>query len=64
MMSKDDLQELIWQSTVPLSSDCPEEIGEVVNKLQEYLGRFDTLDGKKKQNAIGDRSEFLKAKCE
>ena len=46
MMSKDDLQELIWQSTVPLSPDCPEELGEVSNKLQEYVGRFDTLHGK------------------
>ena len=46
MMSKDDLQELIWQSTVPLSPACPEELGEVSNKLQEYVGRFDTLHGK------------------
>lgn len=45
MMSKDDLQELIQQSTAPLCSDCPDEIREVTGTLQEYLGRFNTLHG-------------------
>ena len=46
MMSKDELQDLIQQSTVPLCSDSPSELQEVTSKIQEYLGRFDTLHGK------------------
>ena len=46
MMSKDELKTLVIQSTVPLSTDSPRELEEVSTKLEEYLGRFDTLDGR------------------
>ena len=46
MMSKDELKALVIQSTVPLSTDSPCELEEVSTKLEEYLGRFDTLDGR------------------
>ena len=46
MMSKEELKTLVIQSTVPLSRDSPGELEEVSTKLQEYLGRFDTLDGR------------------
>ena len=46
MMSKDDLKSLVIQSTVPLSTDSPCGLEKVSTKLEEYLGRFDTLDGR------------------
>lgn len=44
IMSKDELQELIKQSTVHFCTSSLEPLKDVTSKLQEYLHRFDTLN--------------------